>query len=319
MRFRVTQDMRLAFVVTLILSAASICCAQQPDATLEHLLQAAVHLEQADLPAQAAEVRDLLVGHDEQVVRQLLDVKLTQIEQLRREVALLQEALHSPDDRTKVILRIKVLELALDKLDQVGLNVVSIRQLLESQSPTTVVDSGGAVLQFLEMLQTQGFAECIAEPTLITRDRQRASLEIRSSERADTEDPIVYSDPAAVRRAAAGDVRFECTPAVGQLGLLTLDLGFSRSGTPALAATARGNRTSRRHPRRDADVEARESGVSPGEGPDAAQIHVEMLVGQTLIMASRDSGTQENQPTTATLLLLEAETVAAGEQREKSK
>ncbi len=300
MRCKASRVTLLTWGTTLLLSVATVCCAQHPDTRIEHLLQAAVHLEQAELPEQAAEIRELLAGQDQQLKRRLLEDKLARIEQLRVECAQLQQVLDSPNDRTKVILRLKVLELSLDKLSQVGVNLVSIRQLLESESPTTLVDTGGAIIQFLEMLQAQGFAEVVAEPTLVTWDGRRAAIEIASAKQGSAAGQIVYADPAAARRASRGSLKFECTPAVGNMGLVQLDLLFRRSDDSALVST---NDSDENSPSDREDLHA-----SPLRSADA-WTRVEMVRGQTLILASRNSSKQANQ-SIATLLLLESETVA---------
>jgi hypothetical protein len=295
MRRRTTRNLLLTFAATLLPAAAATCCAEPTDARIEHLVRAAVHLDQAQLPAQADEIRGLLAGQDEQARRRLLETRLRQIEELQREVALLRQTLHSSDDRTKVILRCKVLELSLDKLNRAGLGVVSIRQLLESESPTSVVDTGGSVLQFLETLQAQDFAKLIAEPTLVTRDGQRASLEIRSGELASSDRQIVYSDLAMARQASAENLHFECTPTVGQLGMLRLELVFRRTGNskPLVSSSEQG-------PDR--------SGKASHERPNSSPPPVEMMDGQTLILADRKSDKPQDDAT-VTLLLLETETV----------
>jgi hypothetical protein len=295
MRRGTTRNLLLTFAATLIPAAAATCCGEPPDARIEHLVRAAVHLEQAQLPAQADEIRSLLAGQDEQARRRLLETRLRQMEELQREVALLQQTLRGSDVRTKVILRCKVLELSLDKLNRSGLGVVSILQLLESESPTSVVDTGGSVLQFLEMLQAQDLAKLIAEPTLVTRDGQRASLEIRSGELASSDRQIVYSDLAMARQASTENLHFECTPTVGQLGMLRLELFFRRASNskPLVSSSEQGTEG---------------SGKASHEKPNSSPPPVEMMDGQTLILADRKSDKPQDDAT-ITLLLLETELV----------
>jgi hypothetical protein len=287
----------------LVLNVAAMGRAQEPEDRVEHLLQAAVHLEQAGLAERAAEIRALLAEYDEPLKRRLLEQKHAQLRQLQAEVDQLQRALDALDKRARIALRLKVLELP---LDQAGMHLVSVRHLLDSQSPTTVLETGGGVLRFLDMLQVDGFAKVVATRTLVTRDGQLASLNIDTFQ-----GPQVSSGPAAPdaeqsRRGSSNGLRFQFTPRVGQEGSLRLDLAIHPADKPADASSS-------------ADGQAAGQAVKSG---DASPVHddvppavpssggvraeVQISAGQTLVVACRPTDPQSNN-TAATLLLLECE------------
>ena len=292
----------------LFLGISGTASAQRPEAEIEHLIKAATHLEQAGYDQMAADVRQLAAGHDELLKQRLLEAKRAQIAELQAELEQLQLSLRPPDAGPKVVLRLKVLQLSMGKLREFGLDLVSIRQLLNSESPSSLLDDRGDIVQFLQLLETQGFAEVVAKPTLVTTDGRPASFRIGDTKPADPDASLVGGDSNTALRRAAHGTRFECTPTVISGGKIRLKVVFGDTTQRQLV---------------DADSEdagpeltQAESGqpdLSGNKGEtslqfDPAETLIDVAPGQTLILAGQVSVPVAGA-TQATLVLVQAEVV----------
>jgi Flp pilus assembly secretin CpaC len=177
---------------------------------LEHLLVAAEHLEKAGLPDQAAEIRTLADAELRAHGPQLLQQKLAQQEALQKEIDRLQQAI-APAPRIR--LRLNVYEYRPSKLDESGLGLVSLRQLLSHSTPTSFVDESGKVSEFIEFLQKQGLVQARTTPVLVTRDGVPASV-FMGEERTRDKEAGASSVATVSPESPAAGFRFDCTPQV---------------------------------------------------------------------------------------------------------
>ncbi len=132
---------------------------------LDHLLQAAAHLEAAGLVEQAAEVRRLAAAEKETVLRRIAS--------LEAELAALRAV---AGQETQILLRVKVVELSRSKLRELGFDF----SVLAGGEKTTVANGapGGAtfslavsdrrVLEVIESLRRDNLVRVLAEPTMVT-------------------------------------------------------------------------------------------------------------------------------------------------------
>jgi Flp pilus assembly secretin CpaC len=198
-------------------------------AKLDHLLQAAVHLENAGRTDLAAEIYAQLATAAEADRQRLAEIKLAQIRQLELEVTRL--ATPSPCVG-QVLIQLKVVELSLEKLAASGLSLVSIRSLLDSNAGSAVPDEGGQISQFLESLRREGLVQVVAEPKLVTVNGRPARLEVGSLAAAG---PRAEQPPTDQSVRTIAGLRFACTPKITAPGKLSLELNFRRqaSASPA--------------------------------------------------------------------------------------
>ena len=294
--------------IMLLFGASGIAIAQQPEVEIEHLIKAATHLEQAGYDQLAAEVRQLAAGHDESVKQRLLEAKRAQISELQAEVDQLQLSLRSLDGVPKVVFRLEVLHLSMDKLREFGFALVSIRQLLESDSPSSLLDDSGDITQFLDFLVKQGFAEVIATPTLVTTDGQPARFRIAQLKSTVQGAVLAHRYNKTVPRGVPHSVRFECTPTILSGGKIRLRAVFCNTTQrlPAEAGTLDGGADPKLDQPLQPGASKQDTGISGQSSPD--DMLVEMARGETLILALPSSAPAAGA-TQATLVLLQAEVV----------
>lgn len=196
-------------------------------AKLDHLLQAATHLEKAGRTDLAAEVYGQLAAEEEAGRQRLAEIKLAQIKQLETEVTRLRTPSPSAE---QVLIQLKVVELALEKLDASGMGLVSIRDLLDSEASSAVPDENGQIGEFLELLRREGLVQVVAEPKLVTVNGRPATLEIGSPTA-----PGSRPEPPQTGHAAGmlSGLRFACTPKITAPGKLLLEFHFLRQAPAA--------------------------------------------------------------------------------------
>jgi len=200
-----------------------------PDAVarLDHLLQAATHLEKAGRTDLAGQIYAQLAAEDEAGRQRLAEIKLAQIKQLEAEVARLRTP---PPSAEQVLIQLKVIELALEKLDASGLGLVSIRNLLDSKASSAVPDEDGQISEFLELLRREGLVQVVAEPKLVTVNGRPATLEVGSPDAPGSRPELPQTDHSA---RMLPELRFACTPKITAPGKLSLELHFLRQTPPA--------------------------------------------------------------------------------------
>ena len=125
-----------AMLAQAVIGAAIVAEARAQE-RLGHLLKAAEHLEQADLPDKAAEIRSLASQEMRIHGQQLLQQKLAQLGTLQTEINELRQAV---TQGPQIKVRLQVCEYQLSQLEESGLGLVSLRQLLTHATPTSFVD-----------------------------------------------------------------------------------------------------------------------------------------------------------------------------------
>jgi Flp pilus assembly secretin CpaC len=259
---------------------------QEAIAKLDHLLQAATHLEKAGRTDLAAEIYAQLAAEAEVDRQRLAEAKLVEIERLQTEVARLRTPSPAAD---QVLIRLKVIELSLEKLAASGLGLVSIRNLLDSNASSAVPDEDGQISEFLELLRREGLVQVVAEPELVTVSGRPAALEVGSLAA-----PDLRAEPPQTGRPAVtlAGLRFACTPKITAPGRLSLELKFRRQ-TP-VGTAGPGDR-----------------GADPQvAGSLEVRTVVELRSGKPLVLAGpRQSGGTKGS--SATLLLVTATIVGA--------
>jgi len=216
----------------------------------------------------------------------LVEFKLLQIKQLEAEVARLRT---SPLAADQILIQLKVLELALDKLEASGLSLVSIRNLLDSGPSSAVSDDDGRIGQFLELLRREGLVHVVAEPKLVTVSGRKAALEVGSVAAPGS---LAEQSPAADHPETVAGLRLACTPKIMAPGRLSLELNFCRSAPADFAG-------------------AEDPGADPQPaGSLEVGARIEVQSGQTLILAGLRQA-QSAQGNTATLLMVTATIVGA--------
>ncbi len=209
----------LSLVVFLIGSVGLAVPAQAENADdntsrLDHLLQAATHLEQAGRKDLAADIYALVAAETETDRQCLIDARRERIRQFELEIARLQGspiAADQPIAAGQIVVQVKLIEISWAKLRQSGLGLVSLRNLFESNEAPAIVDEDGQISEFIELLCKEGLAQVLSRPKVMTIDGQSATFEIG-------QDPA--TDPAGSRSG----MRFECTPRVIDGGRLHLDI-----------------------------------------------------------------------------------------------
>jgi Flp pilus assembly secretin CpaC len=289
-----------------VLITAGVVSAGQPEVEIEHLIKAAAHLEQAGHRQMADDLRQLAAEYDESPKRRLLETKRAQMAELQAEIQLLERSLASPATTPKVIVQVKLLQLSMGKLRNVGLNLVSVRQLLDTDSPPTVVEEGGNIMQFLELLETQGFAAVVSRPTLATSSGRPASIRIDDrwavGQNADPDD----GSPNTQRPGASRGLRLECTPTVLSGGKVRVAAGFRVASARQAAESDSDKQTPVASPLQSVGPSSSSASTVATRRLDLMSESVEMAPGQTLILA-RPSEASADQ---ATLALLQVEVVA---------
>jgi Flp pilus assembly secretin CpaC len=254
---------------------------------LEHLLQAAAHLEQAGLADRAAEIRTL--ANEEMRVHggTLLPQRLRQLEALQKEIELLRQAVATA---RYVKVRLQICELQTKRLEASGLGLVSLQQLLSNPTPTSIVDDNGKLTEFMELLQRQGIVSRLSAPTLLVLEGQAATVSV-GEPRAQAKHQPDAPEPTD----GVWGLRFDCQPEILEGEKLRLDLG--------LCKTSRAASDSRRAP--------------GGSGPDRGTVcelktRVQLQSGQTVLIGG--SRTKSGDTESGLLLLLTAEIVARGQE-----
>ena len=175
------------------------------DDKIDHLVKAAIHLDQAGYSDKAAEIREIVTQEGLKDGQRMLELKMTQLWQVQAEVEQLRLAIAASP---QVILRLKVLEFSLEKLQNKGLPLVSLRHLLEKDSPSCLVDETGTLVEFLDFLSEQGLMKTICEPTMVTMAGRPVSLSIGQQPPFGPSE----SDGATTKAPALGEsgLRFDC-------------------------------------------------------------------------------------------------------------
>jgi type II secretory pathway component GspD/PulD (secretin) len=209
------------------LAAVSVAAVTEARAQerLDHLLQAAEHLERAGLAEKAAEIRQLAADELRTHGALLLERKRSQLQALQQEIDHLQQAV-APVPQVKVALRICELQPA--KLEASGLGLVSLRQLLSNPTPTSIVDDSGKLTAFIEFLQKQQLVTTLSAPTLVTCDGRTATVEIGQRLAVAQQASEVKPTEATPAPEVCG-LRFECRPTILDGGKLRLDLDLRQT------------------------------------------------------------------------------------------
>lgn len=271
----------VALAIFVSTAAASATAVEQRTAELRHLVQAAEHLEKAGRHELASQVYAMVAAEARARQQRLADRSQGLGEQGGGEM-LLPGGTYCPAARhvskDQVTIEVKLIEFSWDKLQQSGMNLVSLRNLFESSGTSTVVDEDGEISEFLELLCQEGLARVLTKPKLITLSGQPAAFEIGQ-------------DPATLPPDAHSRTRLECTPRVTDQGKLSLDLEFG------LQIAAHG------HSGQSAGGQARRDDDSLG-----VKTQVEMESGNTLILGgfSQTTAAAAKSETKSMLLLLTA-------------
>jgi Flp pilus assembly secretin CpaC len=116
-----------------------------------------------------------------------------------------------PESKPQIMVRLKLLAVNLDELRRAGFELLSLQQLLDSDTPTSFLDDRGTIAKFLALLQEQCLVKTLAEPALVTVAGRRAEF-------------------------ATSALRYECTPDLAADGALRLGIQLKLDG-PAADAT----------------------------------------------------------------------------------
>ena len=276
----------VAGILTLTLFAAAIVAEAQAQERLDHLLKAAKHLEQAGLADKAAEIRSLASQEMRTHGQQLLQQKLSQLNALQIEInGLRQAVIQGP----QIKVRLQICEYQISKLEESGLGLVSLRQLLTNTTPTSFVDDSGKLTEFLQFLQKQGVVHTVIAPVLITSDGSAASVFV--GEELVRHSEATTADATRNRESGEYGFRCECTPKILNGQQLRLAIRLQQTHAKEAAAKL-------------ADV-----GEVPGTRIGfQIDTQVDITAGQTLIIA----GAAANRPgteATGVLVLLTAEII----------
>jgi len=231
-------------------------------ARLDHLLQAAAHLEKAGRTDLAAQIYLQLAAEPQADRQRLAEAKLEQIRQLEADVAQLRTP---PVVGEQILVQMKVIELSLEKLRASGLGLISIRHLLDSDFASAVVDEDGQISRFLELLQGEGLVRVVAEPKRVTVNGRRATLQIGGRAGPGPRDSLHQTGQPDAKLAG---MQFACTPKITDSGTLSLDLHLVRQLTTDAA--------------KESDQDRR---LPTGRSAEVAT-QVELRSGQTLILAA---------------------------------
>jgi hypothetical protein len=205
-------------VLLALLSIGSVGVAAPDDvdtdtSRLDHLLQAATHLEQAGRTDLAAGVYAQIEAETGANRQRLIDARRARIRRLELEIARLQAspAAERPAVADQIVVELKLIEFSWAKLQQSGLSLVSLRNLLESNETPAILDEDGQISEFIELLCKDGLAQVLSRPKLTTISGQPATVEIGQ-------------DSATVSPDSHSRLRFQCTPRVVDGGKLQLEI-----------------------------------------------------------------------------------------------
>lgn len=218
---------------------------------IDHLLKAAAHLEQAGYSDKAAEIREIAERESLTDRQRLLQQKTEQIRQLQAEVEQLRLGIESSP---RILLRLKVLSFSPLKLKNMGVPLVSIRNLLESDTSRCLVDETGSVVEFIDFLQEQGLITAVCEPAITTAAGRMASICIgQQCHSGQAECNVV-----GVKTLALGDcgIRFDCTANITEDGEFDLAIKL-RQAEPTQADPGDGTDTNEAANAKSFDIEAR--------------------------------------------------------------
>jgi Flp pilus assembly secretin CpaC len=205
----------------------------------------------------------------EQIVNEaLLEVKLEQLRTLQAEIAELRGTTGA--DQT-VTLRVKVLELRVDKMKQFGLDLQTSDGERFDKITCQALVKLNAIDGLLEALQRQKLAKVLAEPTIVTVSGRHATFQ------SGGEFPIVVpqsSGTVAIEYRQFG-TRLDCLPKVLDGGRIRLELCTAVSEIDESRSTTIQDRP------------------VPGLRTRRVDTAVELEDGQTLVL----SGLKQNRPT----------------------
>jgi pilus assembly protein CpaC len=180
-----------ALLLCVLLTMSAVCHGQEPGVgqtppapaqiqadtsgqRLSQMLRAADELQRAGQPAQAGEVRQQAEAEREALRRH--------IEFLRAEISRIQKIV---EPRAQVLIHLKVMEVSLTKMKQLGLDVTKLQgkpatgpQDAKQAGATTtfaVVDNASEILQTIEKLRKDNLVKVLAEPTLVTISGREAT------------------------------------------------------------------------------------------------------------------------------------------------
>lgn len=204
--------------------AASVGLAED---RIDHLVKAAAHLDQAGYTNKAAEIREIAKQEGLKDGQRLLEQKMAQLGQLQAEVEQLRLSIAASP---QIVLRLKVLEFSPEKLKDKGFSLVSLRHLLESDSPSCLVDETGTLVEFLDFLSDQGLMKTVCEPTMMTMAGRPASLSLGRQPSFGLSESNGTSNraPALVESG----LRFDCTANIVAGRELELQIHFRQIEPP---------------------------------------------------------------------------------------
>jgi hypothetical protein len=139
---------------------------------VEHMVRAAVHLEEASLVDAAAEIRRQIQSQDMGVRLALLEKKLEELAVLQAEIDELRGSLGSV---IRVRVQARLMTFQPDQLEDSGVPLVSLRHLLQQPEPTAIKDETGHLTEFVALLEQQRLLRCAAELTVLAVPEREAS------------------------------------------------------------------------------------------------------------------------------------------------
>jgi Flp pilus assembly secretin CpaC len=247
-----------------------------------HLQQAAKHLRAAGMNDMADQIEKLA----------LIEEKRAQIKKLQAELDQLDQ--ETPREQT-VTVHVKVLEVAVGKLRQLGIDFGTTQTFLGQIGPTAYIDP------LVSALRDNGFVRVLAEPTLVTVSGRPASIQCGG------EFPIVV--PQGEGKSSVDYMEFgtrlDCVATVLKSGRVRLEL------RPRISSLD----TSRSVQWGDTSVPAIRS-----QGIDTA---LEVEPGQTAVLsgleAQRTSSDGDSKGSTETTLMIVTATVELGQPAPQAK
>lgn len=267
----------LTFAIVASTLAVPAGAAAPDTAELRHLVRAAAHLEKAGRHELAAQVYALVATEAAARQQRLLDGSRQPPEQVGGQTRLPRDTTSPAAQRVsedQVTIEVKLVEFSWGKLQQSGMNLVSLQNLFDAHGNPAVVDEHGQIAELIELLCREGLARVLSKPKLITLSGQPAAFEIGQD--FGTLPPDAYSR-----------TRLECTPRVIDHGKLSLDMDFGlQIAAHELARQQAGDQTS---------DERRSFGV---------KTQVEIESGNTVILGGLSTATESAAGSDATSLLL---------------
>ncbi len=268
-----------------------------PQQRVEHLVTAAAHLQQAGCAEQAAQIRALISVEDLDVRLELLDRKTQELTELQTEIDQLRQTLTT---LPQVLIQARLLSFQPEKLENLGIPLVSLRQLLDQPAATPVVDETGNLGRFLDMLQQQGFLKRIAEPTVVTVAGREVSY-------------FCGGELPSARAAAPGTnaenespefgTRLRCLPRLdGEK--IRLDLNFHHAALLPCQPDAKGAGESNSESAKERPT------IPPAIAVIDVKTTIELASGQTVILSGMKQAKGNHAPSeSALILVLKAEHV----------